>query len=92
MTDEPIILVCAPANSPRVSAGAVFTHSCAKCGCRVSLAPTGQRFIADHPETQILCMYCYEPQPDEPIELCASANEIALEIASAVENVRFRRN
>lgn len=92
MPDEPIILVCAPADSRRVSLGAVFFHKCSKCDKNVSLAPTGQKFLREHPQAVIVCMPCYRPQPDDTCELTAPREEIEVEIATAVVNPRYRLN
>jgi hypothetical protein len=54
-------LICARADSPFTSPGSVFTHCCHKCGSRLMMAASGQRFLKKHPDATPICMTCVPP-------------------------------
>ncbi len=89
---EPKVLVCSLADAPMVARGSVFHHQCAKCGRRVAVAPTGQRFLKDNPQTQIVCLFCFTPEPEGRAELTASKEQILEEMRTATTNLRRSRN
>lgn len=91
---EPIILVCVPATAPLCVEGATFDQVCSQCRQNVMLAPSGQRFLKEHPASSILCRQCYCPEPsDLPCGLTAtSPGELRAEIASIRPNTWRHRN
>jgi hypothetical protein len=63
---------------------------CADCDADVSLAPSSQKFIAEHPDIQILCAQCAvmrANQTDEKIEVIPLNSKQETEIRDF-----FRRN
>lgn len=91
--EEPVYLVCAPATAPASVRGSSFDNRCSKCGRPVMTAPTGQRFLKQHADAQVLCLYCYEKLPEKgEVELAAPKEEIAAEILDWGPNFWSKRN
>ena len=88
MSDEKV-MVCARADEPMMAASSSFSK-CGACGFSVMIAPTGQRFIQQNPETQLLCLSCYAANPITADEYALSApvDDIVAEIRAAVPNPR----
>jgi hypothetical protein len=90
---EPIILVCIPANAARfIAQGSICTHQCSQCHQTVVMAPSGQRFLKEHPEASILCALCYQPDPDDEQRLVASRAELSAKFQGARPNTWRNRN
>ena len=62
--------------------GNVTTHTCSECGERVNVSPASQAALAADPEIEIVCMYCFVPQPGDTA--CVSP-------ASLAEFARWKR-
>jgi hypothetical protein len=91
---EPILLICAPADSPLTVPGSTFDHSCSRCRRKLMMAPSGQAFLKEHPEAEMLCHPCYVKiqEPDDEHHLAGPAEQIADELLASVPNPRLRRN
>jgi hypothetical protein len=91
---EPTVLVCAPADAPRVVPGSLFGHSCVLCGRRVMIAPSGQRALARTPGIHIICGPCYWDimKPGDKVATAGTAEEMLEEKLRAVPNLRRSRN
>lgn len=87
---NPPVLVCAPASSPRVPRGSIFTHSCSKCKERVMVAPSGQQILRTHKDCVIVCGNCYVP--DGPALPAFSLEDFLDEVANATPNFWRKRN
>jgi hypothetical protein len=90
-------IVCMRADQAvRVAAGSTMQHSCSQCGCRVALAPSGQRLVAEE-KADLLCLTCFgdsvssAPEPPE-VGLAATPEEFAKELRGAVPNTWRERN
>lgn len=87
-------LVCMRADAELAALGSVFDRACSHCTARVMLAPSGQVFVKQEPDTVILCNVCYGavasmdnlPQPAAPVET------ILQEIRTSGPNPYRRRN
>ncbi len=97
--DEPIILVCAHADSPKVVPGSIFTHRCQRCGAYVMVAPSGQEVLKANPLAIVICMDCLNQDDIEVSNgeasncyLAESPEELAKSLAASVPNMRRRRN
>lgn len=91
MSDPPI-LVCAPADAPRVVRGTVFHHRCGRCGRRLMMAPSGQAVLKREPNVEIICCYCYErDETPHTCELAAPFEEIERERRTSMPNFWRRR-
>lgn len=53
-----IVLVCVPADAPTMVPGSAFNRKCVLCGCRLQLAPSGQRGLQEHPDAALICVVC----------------------------------
>lgn len=90
---EPAVLVCAPADAPRVVRGTVFCHKCMRCGLRLMMAPSGQKMLQREPEIEIICCYCYAlDQTPHACELAAPFEEILRERRTSMPNFWRKRN
>lgn len=90
---EPAVLVCAPADAPRVVRGSVFRHKCQRCGRRL-MAPSGQALLRRLPGIEIICLYCfarYDAHTDHTEELAAPFEEIERERRTSMPNFWRRR-
>ena len=94
MNSEPDILVAMRANdAPMVPQGATFDQKCSDCAATVVLAPSGQRFLAEHPGIKIQCLRCFKPvDGDENYSTAFSTEERRHEHASIRPNPYLRRN
>lgn len=91
---EPAVLVCAPADAPRVVRGTVFHHKCARCGRRLMMAPSGQAVLKRQPNVEVICCYCYEREAahtDHAEELAAPVEDILREAMTSMPNFWRRR-
>jgi len=91
---EPIFLVCALADSPRVPPGAVFNQNCEACGRKVMVAPSGQRILTTMTGVHIVCGPCYDisKNPNDKLFLAGTSDEIRDEVRHAQPNLRRSRN
>jgi hypothetical protein len=91
---EPVVLVCAPADAPRVVPGSVFGYACVLCGRQVMIAPSGQRMLAREPGIYIICGPCYGDtvKPGDKVALAGTAEEMRDEKRRALPNLRRSRN
>ncbi len=48
-------------------------YRCSQCAESVSLAPSGQSFVAQYPETVIICWRCHAPQSQDEVVLAPGA-------------------
>lgn len=56
---EPAVLICAPADAPTMVRGSSFDYRCHRCNECVMLAPSGQRYLKQHPnDTVLMCLPC----------------------------------
>lgn len=93
MSELPAVLVCAPADAPRIVPGTVFRHKCARCGLRLMMAPSGQKMLKRKPNIEIICCYCYQlDRAPHTCELAAPFEEIQRERQSSMPNFWRRRN
>ena len=93
MSELPVVLVCAPADAPRMVPGTVFCHKCARCGLQVMMAPSGQKRLKREPNTEIICCYCYQlDRRPHACELAAPLEEILAERQGAMPNFWRTRN
>jgi len=89
------IVVCASADSPIECEGTSYDHSCSRCNSTVMMAPSGQEFIRNTPDAQIVCIGCYlfgQADPREFDGLVGDPEKIAAEMATARPNMRRYRN
>lgn len=58
------------------------------------MAPSGQRFLKDHPAAAILCLDCFKANPPKggEAQLAAPAKDIIREVVDAEPNPWLRRN
>jgi hypothetical protein len=93
MNEERHMLVCAPlASAAMVARNSTTNQKCSKCEQRVLLAPSGQRFLKEHPDAAILCALCYSPNADDKPHLAAPEAEILAEMETAQPNTWRNRN
>lgn len=95
MKSEPAVLVCAPADAPRVVRGTVFCHKCARCGRRLMMAPSGQACLKRNPDLEIICCYCFtrdDAHTDHTEELAAPLEDILRESRTSMPNFWRRRH
>lgn len=90
---ETVFLVCAPAEAALVVPGTIFGRQCSECRREVMIAPSGQNFLAEHPDAKILCQFCFR-KLSGPVrtEFAASPAEFARERRAAVPNLWKYRN
>jgi hypothetical protein len=48
-------------------------YQCSKCGCDLSIAPAGQRFLKDNPRVPILCVECAMAAKPDKVEAAPGA-------------------
>jgi hypothetical protein len=62
LSDTPVklLVVMRLGNMQRVHPGQDNSRTCARCGERVGIYPSGQQVIAAHPEFEIVCEICIE--------------------------------
>lgn len=92
--NEPAILVCALADSPRVVPGSIFNHRCTVCRRRVMVAPSGQGMLAKMDSLRIVCGPCFENKwsPDDELLPAGTIDEVLDEARRAQPNLRRSRN
>lgn len=89
------IVICAPADSPLECEGTSYDRSCSRCNSAVMLAPSGQEFVRNTPDAEIVCIPCYlfgQADPHEFDGLAGDPEKIVAEIATARPNMRRYRN
>jgi DNA-directed RNA polymerase subunit RPC12/RpoP len=85
MTERPMLIVVRVDHMWRAHPQTDFTRVCARCGERVGIYPSGQQFIRDHLDTEIVCDVCVlriaqdeilitEPLPGVVREACESVD------------------
>lgn len=82
------ILVCARGDSPFMVEGSVFDKICTRCARPVMVAPSGARYLIDHPHTQIVCLSCVDLASVRRVGAAASQAEVVREIRTAQPNPR----
>lgn len=96
MAEDPVkLVVCARADAIRKAPGSAFNRTCSECETRVMIAPTGQNFVKANPDAKIICMGCFFARHAEQVTeigLTGTPEEIAQEVAEALENDWPRRN
>jgi DNA-directed RNA polymerase subunit RPC12/RpoP len=91
MKPEPVTLICAPADALWTVPGSTFDRTCARCGRKVMIAPSGQRILREYPDAVIRCETCI-PR-DATFELAAGTPKEALREARTMQpNLRRLRN
>lgn len=65
-------------NKNALPEGTTFTEKCSLCGSPVALAPTSQRLRTD--AYQLICQYCYVPQPNDTYGLAPGFEQESAEI------------
>ena len=60
-------------------AGTRHGYKCSKCGCGVSIAPAGQKFLKDNPGVPVACMECVLKEKPDSVEPAPGAIEELLE-------------
>lgn len=76
-----------------VPRGCTFERSCAACGQRLALAPSGQTLLQADPTMTLLCSICFYPQIKPDTLLVVPDIETAIrEAASAIPNYWRNRN
>jgi hypothetical protein len=87
-------IICMLADAPMTVEGAVFDRRCGACGRFVMLAATSQRLLRERPETEIMCLPCFQAirKPDDEIALAAPEEEIDRELDTIKPNLRRERN
>lgn len=63
MSEENQVLVCMSADAPLMAEGSTLVHRCATCKQHVMMAPSGQQFLKQHPEAEIMCFRCWLMRP-----------------------------
>jgi hypothetical protein len=90
--NEKIRLLCMRADSEVAAIGSVFDRTCSLCAVRVMIAPSGQAFLASHPEAKIICNICYQPDKSDDHRLTAPLKDVLNEARNAGPNPYRRRN
>lgn len=88
---RPVLLVCAPADSPTVVPGSIFGRRCSACDREVMIAPSGQSRLRADPGIAILCASCFLASAKcDPFEISPAApiDIIGREARSAEPNPR----
>ncbi len=88
---QPEAIVCARADADKCVRGTTFDRICATCKSPLMLAPSGQRFLSEHPDAVTICMYCI-PESAECIGPIRPLEEILEELKGSVPNLRRNRN
>lgn len=89
MPDTAITLLCASATCLVTIPDSDFSHTCSKCGERVMIAPSGHKFLQEHPSAAIVCIECYRLKPSDRPFLAPGALE---ELKNIIPNTWGRRN
>ncbi len=91
--ERPIVLVASDAEAPRMVPGSIFDRHCGTCNRRLMIAPSGQQFLKDHPESGIICSACWFKMQDKGDTTLAAEPEIILrEATTSIPNFHRRRN
>lgn len=89
MKEEPVVLICAKADQKEMVRGSSFDNKCATCGCAVMMAPSGQTFLKNNPDSIVMCVGCaLKLPPPDKIMTAANSEEIKQEFKNIVENKR----
>jgi len=54
-------------------AGTRHGYHCSKCGCDLSIAPAGQRFLKENPHVPVLCVDCALAAKPDKVEAAPGA-------------------
>jgi len=73
--DERVLVAIRTDQSEFHVAGTRHGYNCSKCGCDLSIAPAGQRFLKDNPNTPVLCVECALASKPEKVEAAPGAIE-----------------
>lgn len=79
MSDDRILVAVRTDQIQYHVAGTRHGYNCSKCGCGVSIAPAGQKFLRENPEVAVACMQCAMKAKPDSVEAAPGAIEEMLE-------------
>lgn len=88
------VLVCMSINAALMPQGSTVDQKCRSCDQCVVMAPSGQQFMRDHPDAEIMCFRCWQ-ESGEQFEIggfAADDETIRREAQTAVPNLHRERN